>query len=56
MLRVLPEWWHSFMLWLDTATIPLWLILVVGGVALVLVVASIFRDFIVLRDLPPFDP
>lgn len=24
----MPQWWDAFMLWLDTSTIPLWVIFV----------------------------
>lgn len=35
MLRVLPDWWMTFMLWLDNTTIPMWLV----GVVVLLVLA-----------------
>ena len=32
MLSVFPDWWDDVMVWMDTSTVPLWVI----GVALIL--------------------
>lgn len=56
MLRILPTWWHSFMVWLDTTTVPLWLLVVAFVVVLVYLLATAYRDLHnAWRDPPPFD-
>lgn len=27
MLRFMPEWWANLMLWMDTSTVPVWVVL-----------------------------
>jgi hypothetical protein len=55
MLRFLPEWWHHFMLWLDAAIIPIWLVAAVYVAVILRLIVIAWRDLdAALRD-PPLD-
>jgi hypothetical protein len=56
MLRVLPEWWMRFMIWIDTATMPLWLVCLAFAVVIVYLIYIAWRDLhVALHDPPPYD-
>lgn len=59
MLRFLPEWWINLMQWLDSITIPLWVVLLLCTILLMRCVWAIYTFWRDLRDVqydppPPF--
>lgn len=53
MLLVWPNWWEDFMVWLDTATLPLWLVSLVFAVVILRLIVIAWRDLRVALHDPP---
>ncbi len=54
MLRAISDFWMRFMFWLNTSTIPLWVICLALAVVIACLIAMAWRDLHdALHDPPP---